>query len=219
MENMKAVIFDMDGVIFDSERIVMEEWLELGRIYNIPNIMDNYIKCIGTNDAMTKSIMLEAYGNDFPYDEYRKLTSKWYHSKYDNGKLPTKPGIAELLQALKVNGYRIAIASSTRYEVVKRQIVDAHLFDYFDEIVCGDMITHSKPDPEIFLLACKKLQIKPEEAFVIEDSYNGIRAAKKAGNVPIMVPDIIQPDSEMRELSAAILPSLFECIDYIMYYK
>ena len=87
--------------------------------------------------------------------------------------------------------------------------------DYFDEIVCGDMVSKSKPDPEIFLKACELLNVEPKESFAIEDSYNGMRAAHAGGLRPIMVPDLAEPTEEMEELAEVILPSLLEVIAYI----
>ena len=124
--------------------------------------------------------------------------------------MPLKPGIKELLVYLKENGYKVGVASSTREAVVSRQLVDAGLREYFDNLTCGDMLERSKPEPDIYLMACEKLGVKPEEAIAIEDSYNGIRSAYRAGVFPIMVPDLMHPDEEMRELAGQIFESLFD---------
>ena len=107
-----AVIFDMDGVIFDSERAVMNCWLELAEKYGIENIEEPYYACTGTTMERTREIMLETYGPDFPYDTYAKEASVRYHEKYDGGRLPMKPGVVELLRYLKGAGKKIALASS-----------------------------------------------------------------------------------------------------------
>ena len=113
-----AVVFDMDGVIFDSEAAVMNCWLKLADKYGIKNIMKPYMACIGTTVARTREIMLSEYGNSFPYDEYAKETSIMYHEKYDGGRLPMKKGVVELLEFLKNEGKKIALASSTRRQTV-----------------------------------------------------------------------------------------------------
>ena len=96
-----AVVFDMDGVIFDSERAVMQCWKELADKYQIPDIEKAVLSCTGTTMKRTREIMLEIYGEDFPYDIYAKESSAIYHSRYDGGRLPMKPGVVELLTFLK----------------------------------------------------------------------------------------------------------------------
>lgn len=213
--NMKAVIFDMDGVIFDSERLVLEGWLELGKKYGIPDIDKVFPKCIGSNAVASKQIFLDYYGEDFPYDTYKQETSASYHAKYDGGRLPMKRGIKELLQFLKENGYHIGLASSTRYEVVRQQLEDAGILPYFETLTCGDMVKKSKPEPDIFLKAAETLGVHPQDCIVIEDSYNGIRAASRACMFPIMVPDMIAPDEEMEQLAKAIFSDLYEVRDFL----
>lgn len=206
----RAVIFDMDGVIFDSERAVYNGWMELAAKYNLKDIEMIYMKCIGVNSVMSRQIFMDYYGEDFPYDEYNAEQSKNYHEKYDNGRLPMKPGIKELLICLKEKQYKIAIASSTRTELVEKQIKDAGLREYFDVIVGGDMVERSKPEPDIFLKAAELLDALPEMVYVIEDSYNGIRAAFAGAMIPIMVPDMLEPDSEMKEKAKYIFKDLHE---------
>ena len=212
----KAVIFDMDGVIFDSERLVLTSWKEVGKKHGFTIEEDLFYLCVGVNAVETKQIFLRHYGQDFPYDEYKKEASAWYHERFDNGRLPMKPGIRELLTYLKEEGYKIGLASSTRQVTVTQEITDAGLLPYFDNLTCGDMLQKSKPEPDIFLMACDALSVKPEEVVVIEDSYNGIRGANRAGTTPVMVPDMIAPDEEMRSLSHIILENLFEVKEWMM---
>ncbi len=211
----KAVVFDMDGVIFDSEKMILDIWVDLGKQHNIPNIEENMYKCLGVNAVETKQIFLRAYGEDFPYDTYTKEVSRRYHAKADGGELPMKPGVFELLAFLKENGYIIGLASSTREACVRQELADAGIIDYFQELTCGDMLKKSKPEPDIYLMACEKLGVEPGDAIAIEDSFNGIRSAYAAGMAPIMVPDIIQPDEEMREKSHKIFNNLLEVKEWL----
>lgn len=206
---MYAVIFDMDGVIFDSERAVYAGWQELAQKYGFQKLEIPYRKCIGVNAAAARQIFLDFYGEDFPYDAYCKEQSQNYHAKYDNGRLPMKKGVRELLTALKERGCKTAIASSTRTAVVTHQIEAAGLLVFFDCIVGGDMVGRSKPAPDIFLKAAERLNAPATGTYVIEDSYNGIRAASAAGMLPVMVPDMLPPDEEMKEMAAYILEDLF----------
>lgn len=206
----KAIIFDMDGVIFDSEKCVIECWKVVAEKYSIPNIEPVLIKCLGVTYEEGKKIFLKYYGEDFPYDERKKERSDLYHERYDGGRLPLKSGVKELLIWLKDNGYKVGVASSTREAVVSKQLEDAGLLLYFDNLTCGDMIERSKPEPDIYLAACDGLGVKPEDAIAIEDSYNGIRSAYRAGLLPVMVPDLLEPDDEMRSLSGKIFESLLD---------
>ncbi|MBQ8167532.1 MAG: HAD family phosphatase [Lachnospiraceae bacterium] len=215
MKNFKAVVFDMDGVIFDSEKRVVECWKVIADKYGVPDIEAACRECFGCNQVVAKERFLKRYGEDFPYVEYKKEMSDLFHERYDNGNLPMLPGVVEILEFLKANGKRIALASSTRRVSVESGLTWAGIIDYFDAIICGDMVSRSKPEPDIFLKACEALGVSPSEAYAIEDSYNGIRAAHRGGLLPIMVPDMMEPDKEMEELSVAILGSLNEVIDYL----
>ena len=211
----KAVVFDMDGVIFDSERAVMQCWEEVASRHNIPNIEKAILACTGTTMVRTREIMLNLYGADFPYDEYARESSVIFHSRYDGGRLPMKQGVKELLTFLKDRGKKIALASSTRQQVVTDELRDAGIIEYFDRIICGDRGSRSKPAPDIFLKACEELNISPSDSYAIEDSYNGIRAAHAGGLHPIMVPDLLPADEEMQSLAEIVLPSLTSVMEYL----
>ncbi len=211
----KAVIFDMDGVIFDSERLVLECWKEIAKRENIEDMEEVFRRCIGTNTQKTKEILFEHYGQEFAYDNFRNEASKLFHSRYDNGRLPMKKGIKELLLYLKEQGIRIGLASSTRYKVVHQELQDAGILSYFQSLTCGDMVKQSKPEPEIFLKACESLSVDAKEAIAIEDSFNGIRAAHRAGMLAVMVPDMVAPNEEMRELAGKIFKDLLEVKDWM----
>lgn len=211
----QAVVFDMDGVIFDSEIKVIECWMEIAQKYKIKDIEHACYQCLGLNREATRNVMFSIYGKDFPYDAYKSEMSALFHSRYGEGRLPLKKGIVELLKYLQEKGIRTAIASSTRREVVEAEIHDAGLTSYFQAIICGDMVEKSKPEPDIFLKACKELQVEPAFAFGIEDSYFGIQALYRAGMRPIMVPDLKKPTEEIRQLTEVVLPDLFEVKRYL----
>lgn len=210
-----AVIFDMDGVIFDSEKKVVECWQEIAAKYRIKDIETACRECLGLNREATKTIFLERYGKDFPYDAYKNEMSALFHERYKDGRLPMKPGVEELLQYLKEQKKGIALASSTRSDIVTRELSDAGILSYFDVVIGGDVVKRSKPEPDIFLRACEELRTEPGDAYGIEDSYNGIRALSAAGIRAIMVPDMVQASEEMKELSEIVLPNLWSVQDYL----
>ena len=207
---MKAVVFDMDGVIFDSERLSKEVWLEIAKERGIEDFSPVYDQIIGVNKAGGRRIVCEAYGKEFPFDEIHAEAAVRKLTKCPNGHYPLKEGIKELLTFLREKNYKVGLASSTEEAVVRMHLEKSGLISYFDCLICGNMVKHSKPDPEIFLLACKTLGVEPKETYVIEDSYNGIRAAHAAGTFAIMVPDLKAPTDEMIELSDLILKNLYE---------
>ena len=208
----------MDGVIFDSERLFIECNKEVARKYGITDmdlVEEVSRKCIGVTNASTQKIMRECLGDDFPLEELWDEAPKLFKEKTIGGNLPIKPGVNELLIYLKEKNIRTAIASSTRTEAVTRELREAGLIDYFDKIVGGDMIKRSKPEPDSFLMAMSELSCKPEECCIIEDSFNGIKAARASGGFPIMVPDILQPDEEIRSIAGIILTSLIDVKKYL----
>lgn len=214
MMKAKTVIFDMDGVIFDSENLVLDCWEKIGEKYKIPNIRDVFMKCIGTNKVKTKEIVCDYYGPSFDYDKIAKESSLLFHEYVDANGLPVKKGVRELLAYLKDAGFAIGLASSTRLAVVEEELKQAGLYDFFQVIVGGDQLRKSKPSPDIYLMACEKMGAAPGNAYAIEDSHNGIRAAYLAGMMPIMVPDLLEATEEMKEKSIAVLGDLLQVMQY-----
>lgn len=206
----KAVVFDMDGVIFDSERLVLDCWEKVAARYRLDGMGEVFRSCIGTNHEKTREIVLEAYGEDFPYEKFTGEASALFHEIADHGGLPLKRGVRELLDYLREQDVPLALASSTRLKLVTEELKEAGLYDYFRVVRGGDQLKHSKPEPDIYLLACKELGVRPADAYAIEDSYNGIRAAYSAGMKPVMVPDMLPATEEMREKSVVVLDNLLE---------
>lgn len=212
-----AVVFDMDGVIFDSEQLVIDCWMQIADQYGYDRegVRECCLKSLGTTTAATGAIFRERFGEDFPFFDRQKDLSRIFHEQADGGKLPQKEGIRELLEALKKAGLKLAVASSTRKAVVEQELRDGGLRDFFDEVIGGDMLKRSKPAPDIYLMACEAIGVDPAEAYAVEDSYNGIRSAKAAGMRPLMVPDLAPPTEEMHKLSEAVLPSRDAVREYL----
>lgn len=204
----RAVIFDMDGVIFDSERMVLVCWEKLAEKYHLSRMREAYMPCIGVNDARMKEIMKDFYGRDFPHDAFREEASALFHEMVRQEGLPVKKGVRELLAYLTKRNIPVGLASSTRLALVTEELTAAGLYEYFQAVTGGDQLKRSKPEPDIYLMACEKLGVGPEETYAVEDSYNGIRSAHSAGMMPVMVPDLLQPTEEMYEKSVAVLEDL-----------
>lgn len=192
MKSDFAVIFDMDGVLFDSESVYIEGYVMYASDY--PDIRETSLSCIGANGRRTREIFIEKYGEDFPFDEYYRKVKAYVQSS----PIPLKRGAVEILKFLFEKNIPIALASSTSSPSVMKMLREADVLQFFDKVICGDMVSRSKPHPDIFLKAAEELDYPPARCYVIEDSYNGIRAAFNAGMIPVMVPDILQPDEEIR---------------------
>ena len=207
---MQAIIFDMDGVIVDSERMRRSVWEQVAREYAADygltrdNIYETYSRCIGTTEEVTIGIFRDRYGKGFPYKEFRDRV--W--ERLDGMEMPLKPGVRELLSWLREHKVQTALASSSYRNVVEEILGSHRLMEYFDEIISGEMVTRSKPEPDIFLAAARRLAAAPAACLVIEDSYNGVRAASRAGMPVWMVPDLLPPTEEMEQLSERILEDL-----------
>ena len=209
-KSVSTVIFDMDGVIFDSEKACLGVWKELAGELGLEKIEDVFKRCIGTTSAMTFRILTEAYGGKFDARAFQSAASYRFQEKYSGGRLPIMSGVKEILSFLKNNGIRIGLASSTGEATVRRELAEAGLTGYFETVTCGDMLRKSKPEPDIYLMACRNMGVVPKETVAVEDSFNGIRSAWSAGLIPVMVPDMIPADDEMYEKAEAVVTDLFE---------
>ena len=197
---IRTIVFDMDGTLIDSEALILDAWKEIAAQNQIADIEQTLIKCIGINTKETKAVFRQTYGNDFPYEKYSKMASALYRAEIDKNGLPVKPGVYELFDFLKENRYRIGLASSTRVDLVKSEMENIGLLDAFELVVGGDMVSHSKPHPEIYLKSCELLGASPCDCYAVEDSPNGIRSAYHAGMKVLMVPDLLPSDAELLKL-------------------
>lgn len=209
---MKAVIFDMDGTMFNSEIIWQDMWKHLPPEYGYDLNPQLGIDISGTSGLRSQAAVSKHYP-ELDAAEFVQRGLKRYHERITEAQPEEKPGLREMLDFLTEKGMLLAIASSSEKDVIELNLKRGGLTHYFSAVVSGQGLLHGKPDPDIFLKAAAELKLPPEECIVFEDSPNGIRAAFRAGCTPIMIPDTEAPDDEMREISAAIYPSFFEAIE------
>lgn len=216
MREIQAIIFDMDGVLIDSERIVTDCWRAVSEEMKIPNIDEAIYGCIGLNRNDTQAFFYNIYGKQFSYDTFAVRVSDMFKDQIQREGLPLKEGVREILSFLKQNNYKIGLASSSRYQSVCGHMERLGLMDYFEIIIGGDMVEHSKPLPDIYLKACEAIGVKPENSMAIEDSPNGIRAAVAANMKAVMVPDMIASTPEIQAMLFREFRNLLEVQDYLM---
>ena len=216
------VIFDMDGVIVDSEAVYTAGYLHAAELYDLPieDMKTAVGRAVGVIDAMERQIMIETFGHlpQFSMDKTYKACRDYFNNIVETGQMELKPGAAQILQILKNRNIPVGLASSSPRTMIEKVLERHDVLQYFDVVISGDMVLKGKPDPEIFLRCADAMGIpvsKYSETFVIEDSHNGIRAAYAAGMKPVMVPDQLPPTQEMREKAAVILPSLTDAAQWL----
>ena len=196
INNIKSIIFDMVGGIFDTELVYLEIWSKVFEKYGYKLQKEVYAEVLGTGRENVKKVFLNNYGNELPIDKMYREKDEDLEKAVDKG-IPLKQGAYEILSYLKNNNYKIALATSASKERALKQLRYADIEKFFDVIVSRDDVKETKPNPDIFLKAAKKLNVNPNECIVIEDSSAGIKAAFNAGMAGIHVVDLKEPDNEI----------------------
>ncbi len=206
---MKAIVFDMDGVLFDTERVYFEAWEIAGAEMGIDpdGLKEIRGRCAGHNRADIERMFDEWSGGKVRYAVFGDRKNACFRRLLEERGLPIKEGLYELLAYLKQEGYRIALATSTNRAGATANLEKAGISSYFDVLTTGDMFAHGKPDPEVYLTACRLLGSEPAETYAVEDSYAGLESAHRAGMKVIMIPDLFPPNDDTRGF-AAEYPSL-----------
>lgn len=216
MKDIKGIIFDVDGVIFDTERMSSKFWKKTMDRYGLEMNDEIYTEVMGRNVDGIISGLEEIYGKDTL--DFRKVASEKTAEmveELDSKPIPILPGVFEILDYLKLKGYKLAVATSTRKERAEKRLKKEDIYDYIDEFMYGDQVEHSKPNPEIFLKVAEKLNLQPSECLVLEDSPAGVEAAYRGGFRCIHVVDMKKTTEEMKKQIIASCENLHEVKKWI----
>lgn len=209
-QQIKGILFDMDGLILDTEKLYCRFWQEAARILGYPMTMEQALGMRSLNRQAGEAKLKSYFGEGISYTEVREKRIELMDAFVEKEGVTTKPGIWELLAFLKEKQIRTAIATSSPIGRTKKYLSSVHLENEFDAIVSGYMVEHGKPEPDIYVYAAGQLGLEPENCIVLEDSPAGILAAYRAGCMPVMIPDLDEPDEETRKLLFAQAESLVQ---------
>ncbi len=212
---VRGCIFDMDGLMFDTERLSSIFWEQAGEEVGteIPEEFVNTFR--GRNPAAIREAFLERYGEDFDYEKCRERRTRLQYDYVSKEGVPHKKGLVRLLDYLKEQKIRTAVATSTDRKLADTMLERAGVKEYFDAFAYGDMVERSKPFPDIFLKAAKEIQVPIQECLVLEDSIAGVQAGTAAGALVIHIPDLIMVPEDVKAGIAAQFDSLDEVIGWI----
>lgn len=209
----KAVIFDMDGLLIDSERATFKMFRKVVQKDGLEMTREFYCSMLGVSNKDCTSMLKKKYSDSFDTEKFFTEVRKELDIHYEENGVPVKKGAKELLEYLNSANIPCVIASSTRKESVHKLMKMAGLYGCFSDFMCGDEVTRSKPDPEIFLKAAEKTGVCKDDILILEDSFKGIEAADRASIKVICIPDMLTPDDEHTKMSYRICDSLLDVKD------
>lgn len=212
---MKAVIFDMDGVLFDTERLAIKCWDEVGEKLGLGKLGYMVFKTMGRTTPESVKIFQAEFGDRFNNDKFQRLIKEFNDSYFEKYGVPMKDGLVDLLKFLDIAGYKTAVASSSSKRSVLHHLCSTDIDDYFDAVICGDMVKKSKPEPDIYLTASAILGEDSSECYAVEDSRAGLISAKMAGCKVVYIPDLYEADEEILKIVDYKFNSLTEFLEHL----
>ncbi|MEZ2174483.1 HAD family phosphatase, partial [Acinetobacter baumannii] len=193
-----GAIFDMDGTMFDTERLRFQTLQQASRELIGVEFSESYLmQCLGLSARSAEQLAKERYGQDVPYAEIRQRADVLELEHVRHHGVPIKKGLLQVLERLRKAGLKMAVATSSRRAIAEEYLINANVYKFFDVLVCGDEIKQGKPHPEIFISAAEKINLSPAQCLMFEDSENGLRSAYDAGGMTVLFKDIKIPNESM----------------------
>jgi len=215
MKPIQAVIFDMDGLLLDTERIALDVFLETCDDFGIGDLTPLFMQCIGTNQALGEQILKKGLWGKADYLDFSRQWEAKYHDRTTKEPVPLKEGVWSLLDGLTLLNIPRAVATSTRTGQAMEKLEKVGILKRFDAIIGGDQVLNSKPHPDIYLRAADAVDVGPENCLALEDSENGVRAGVRAGMKVIQIPDLVQPSPALMALGHTVLGSLKDVMEFV----
>ena len=212
---IKGAIFDMDGVLLNSEILYQRFWLEALHYFNYPATESHVLALRSLTGKKAEAKLKSFFGDSLDYEKVKNKRIVLMDEYVRKNGVEIKKGADEILPYLKGKGIKIALATSSPYERAEEHLGMAGLFKYFDQCVCGGMVKNSKPQPDIYLLASEKLGLKPCECIAVEDSPNGVKSAVNAGCKTVMIPDLTPCTEDLKKDLFALCTDLTELKKFV----
>lgn len=213
--HIKGVIFDMDGLILDTEKLYQRFWKQASNELGYEMPQETALKLRSLDKHLAKEMLREYFGDGYDYEQVKALRVKMMADYVSRNGIEAKKGVRELVEYLEAHGYKTAVATATNLKRANEHLTLAGVRDCFDEVVCAADVEFGKPYPDVYLYACEQIGLKPEECIALEDSPNGVKSAYSAGCSVICVPDRGEVEDEVKDIIYAGAESLIDVIEII----
>lgn len=207
----KALIFDMDGLLLDTEKYLVKYWMEAARERGYALTREHALTLRSLTEKYAQRYLKDIFGEEFDYPGIRARRRQLTKEHIEACGVEKKPGVEMLLTYARAHGYKTAVATATSLERARYYLHMAGIEDLFDQVISAELVPIGKPMPDVYLYACAQVGEKPEDCIAFEDSPNGVTSAYRAGCRVIMVPDLTQPDEELRKM----LYARVDCLDEV----
>lgn len=207
--NAHAILFDMDGLLLDTEKVCFDNFIETRRHFSLSDSPDVFLRCVGVRRPECDRIIRESLSDQVEFQDFNEVWREKISATLRRD-IPLKAGAAELIRILASKGYLMGVATSTETEVARSHLERTGLLSFLGGVVGGDLVQEGKPNPEVYHKIAEHLGVSTADCIAFEDSETGTRAAVASGARTVQIPDLIPPSADMLEFGHVIAPSLLE---------